>query len=120
NYFEPQIMTPLSNIINRDFIGRNLKEYQNFVFLSDENSGIYVFDNLGNYIKLLPFTSATFFNFHKSELYYLDNSQIVFYDLYSTDSRTVGVSTEDEYLYTLVTDHHLYLISKDYLDIYLR
>lgn len=120
NYFEPQIVATLSNIISDDFIGRNLREYQNFVFLSDENSGIYVFDNLGNYIKLLPFTSASFFNFHKTELYFLNNTQLEFYDLYSAETRSVEIPTDNDYLYALVTEDHLYLISKKYLDIYLR
>lgn len=120
NYFEPQIMTPLSNIINKDFTGRKLKEYQNFLFLSDENTGVYVFDNLGNYIKLLPFTSASFFNFHKTELYFLNNSRLEFYDLYSAETRSVEIPTGNEYLYALVTENYLYLISKKFLDIYLR
>jgi streptogramin lyase len=92
--FDPQALrmvqsTPLDLIIGRsrpDF--RFLRQYQNNVYLVDHTSGIFVFDNLGNYRKKLPFMGLDFITFRGDELVYLSGSQLHFFHLYNFTERT--------------------------------
>lgn len=118
NYFVDDIHTPLNNLVSGNFNGTHLREYQNFVFLADSNKGIYIFDNLGNYIKELPFQGVFSFNFHKNELYFLNESTLTLYDIYSTKTRHFELRTDKKYNFALITDQKLFLLSKSSLDIY--
>jgi len=92
--FDPQALrvvqnTPLDLIIGRsrpDF--RFLRQYQNNVYLVDHTSGIFVFDNLGNYRKKLPFPGLDFITFRGDELAYLSEGQLHFFHLYNLTDRT--------------------------------
>ncbi len=92
--FDPQALrvvqsTPLDLIIGHsrpDF--RFLRQYQNNVYLVDRTSGIFVFDNLGNYRKKLPFTGLDFITFRSDELVYLSQGQLHFFHLYNLTERT--------------------------------
>jgi hypothetical protein len=92
--FDPQALrvvqsTPLDLIIGRsrpDF--RFLRQYQNNVYLVDRTSGIFVFDNLGNYRKKLPFTGLDFITFRGDELAYISGGQLHFFHLYNLTERT--------------------------------
>ena len=84
--------TPLDLIIGRsrpDF--RFIRQYQNNIYLVDRSTGIYVFDNLGNYKKKLPFTGLGAIGFRGDELYYLDAGAIHFYHLYTQAERRVAL-----------------------------
>jgi hypothetical protein len=95
--FDPQALrvvqsTPLDLIIGRsrpDF--RFLRQYQNNLYLVDHTSGIFVFDNLGNYRKKLPFTGLDFIAFRGDELAYLAGGQLHFFHLYNLTERTQPV-----------------------------
>jgi hypothetical protein len=92
--FDPQALrvvqsTPLDLIIGRsrpDF--RFLRQYQNNIYLVDRTSGIFVFDNLGNYRKKLPFFGLDFITFRGDELVYLASGQLHFFHLYNLTERT--------------------------------
>jgi hypothetical protein len=92
--FDPQALrvvqsTPLDLIIGHsrpDF--RFLRQYQNNVYLVDRTSGIFVFDNLGNYRKKLPFTGLDFITFRGDELAYISGGQLHFFHLYNLTERT--------------------------------
>jgi hypothetical protein len=97
--FDPQALrvvqsTPLDLIIGRsrpDF--RFLRQYQNNLYLVDHTSGIFVFDNLGNYRKKLPFTGLDFVAFRGDELAYLAGGQLHFFHLYNLTERTQALPT---------------------------
>ena len=93
--FDPQTLrvvqsTPLDLLIGRgarpDF--RFLRQYQNNVYLVDHASGIFVFDNLGNYRKKLPFSGLDNIAFRGDELVYLSGGVLHFFHLYSLTERT--------------------------------
>ncbi|GAA4006071.1 hypothetical protein GCM10022408_17310 [Hymenobacter fastidiosus] len=87
------LSTPLDLIIGRsrpDF--RFLRQYQNNLYLVDRTSGIFVFDNLGNYRKKLPFTGLTTIGFRGDELYYLTDSTVHFFHLYTFTERTLALA----------------------------
>lgn len=78
--FETTLNTIISNPeSNFTFI----KEYQNQVFLVDKNSGIYVFDNLGNYSKKIS-ANTTKCSFDNNNIIYLEQNEIVSAGIYST------------------------------------
>lgn len=84
------LTTPLDILIGRsrpDF--RFLREYQNNIYLLDHTTGVYVFDNLGNYRKRLPFAGLTSFGFRGDELYYLAPDGVHLFHLYQLTERTL-------------------------------
>jgi len=84
--------TPLDLLIGRsrpDF--RFLRQYQNNTYLVDRSTGVYVFDNLGNYKKKLPFPGLNTVGFRGDELYYLDAGAVHFFHLYTLAERRVAL-----------------------------
>ncbi len=78
-----ELETALNSIIyspNNNFTF--IKEYQNQVFLVDKNSGIYVFDNLGNFSKFIPI-KTTKCEFKNDDLILLVENEIVTIGLYT-------------------------------------
>jgi hypothetical protein len=85
------LSTPLDLLIGRsrpDF--RFLREYQNNLYLVDRVNGIYVFDNLGNYRKKLPFAGLSTVGFRGDELYFLADGAIQVFHLYTFAQRTIA------------------------------
>ncbi|WP_400193632.1 hypothetical protein [Hymenobacter sp. B81] len=88
------IQTPLDLLLGRqkpDF--RFLREYQNNLYLVDRNSDVWVFDNLGNFRKRLPFTGLSTIGFRGDELYYLKDNRLHFFHLYQLQERTQPLPT---------------------------
>ncbi|WP_229733907.1 hypothetical protein [Pontibacter amylolyticus] len=119
-YQKPIIETPLNLILDKArFDVRFIREYQNMVYLLDYNSGIYVFDNLGNYKKKLPFTGVSYISFKGNELYFLKDNALHFFDLYKLQERTLSLPADKNYLSALISNNTLYLFSKEQADVYL-
>ncbi|WP_152981566.1 hypothetical protein [Hymenobacter sp. AT01-02] len=114
------ITTPLDLLIGRsrpDF--RFLREYQNNIYLLDHNNGVYVFDNLGNYRKKLPFTGLTSLGFRGDELYYIAPDGIHFFHLYHLTDRVVPlppVATPLQQI--LLGEQYAYLLTTAGLQVY--
>ena len=86
--------TPLDLIIGHsrpDF--RFIRQYQNTIYLVDRSTGIYVFDNLGNYKKKLPFPGLSTIGFRGDEMYYFDAGAVHFFHLYNLTERRVALPT---------------------------
>lgn len=114
------VETPLNLILDRErFDVRQLREYQNMLYLLDYNNGIYVFDNLGNYKKSIPFKGLAYVGFRGNELYFVQDGQLIFYDLYSSEKQSIALPEKTQYVTVLVGDSQLYLFTKDKADIYL-
>lgn len=110
------IETPLNLILEKErFNVRQLREYQNMVYLLDDN-GIYVFDNLGNYKRKLPTTGVNHINFLNNELYFVQGSTLHFVDLYTSERRTMALPKT--YTTALASNRNLYLFSGRAMDIY--
>lgn len=71
-----------------------IKEYQNQVFLVDENSGIYVFDNLGNFSKFIP-AATTKCTFENNNIIYLEKGEKVIADIYSTQEERITIAKKE-------------------------
>ena len=84
--------TPLDLIIGHsrpDF--RFIRQYQNNTYLVDRSTGVYVFDNLGNYRKKLPFPGLSTVGFRGDELYFLEAGALHFFHLYNLTERRVAL-----------------------------
>ncbi|HNP18028.1 MAG TPA: hypothetical protein PKL31_06310 [Fulvivirga sp.] len=60
-----------------------MREYQNLLFVSDNKTGILVFDNLGNYLKTIKGIGIQYFNFNGDQIHYILNHQLVQQNIYS-------------------------------------
>ncbi|WP_143434920.1 NHL repeat-containing protein [Hymenobacter roseosalivarius] len=112
--------TPLDLIIGRskpDF--RFLRQYQNNLYLVDRNSGIYVFDNLGNYRKKLPFVGLTTVGFRGDELYYLTDGILHFFQLYTLAERAQSLpAVEGGINQVLMGEQFAYLLTPTAVMVY--
>ncbi|WP_310394585.1 hypothetical protein [Hymenobacter sp.] len=114
--------TPLDLIIGRsrpDF--RFLRHYQNNVYLVDRTTGVYVFDNLGNYRKKLPFAGLSTVGFRGDELYYFDAGAFHFFHLYSLAERRVALPAgvvPGEVRQVLVGESYAYIFTAQGVAVY--
>jgi hypothetical protein len=125
--FDPQALrlvqsTPLDLLIGRsrpDF--RFLRQYQNNIYLVDRTSGVFVFDNLGNYRKKLPFTGLDFVTFRGDELAYLSGGQLHFFHLYNLTERTQPLPADLDATtvrQVLLSDQYAYFVTAKGVQIY--
>ncbi len=71
-----------------------IKEYQNQVFLVDENSGIYVFDNLGNFSKFIT-AKTNKINFNNSHFLYVEGNELIIRDIYTDSKEAITIVEQD-------------------------
>lgn len=120
-YPEASRTIPLDLMLNKQqYDIRFVREYQNNVYLVDKLSGIYVFDNLGNYQKKLPFIGLSYVGFRGDELYYLSEEKVHFFHLYTLQERTIDFSSPGAtgpYQQVLIGETNLYLISETELEV---
>ncbi|WP_242923281.1 hypothetical protein [Pontibacter liquoris] len=113
------IETPLNLILDKErFDVRQLREYQNMVYLLDYNGGIFVFDNLGNYKKKLPYKGVSYIGFRNNELYFVQNGALHFLDLYTSEERTLALPAQKPYLAALLSGKQVFLFTSKAADIY--
>ncbi len=104
-----EIETALNTIIdNPDNDFTFIKEYQNQVFLVDKNSGIYVFDNLGNFSKFISAKTSKC-TFEKNIITYLEGGMMVNLDIYSNSEQRSAI-TETEVLGIMRFKSNLYYV----------
>lgn len=63
----------------------HIREYQNLVFISDSNSGILIFDNLGNYLYKIKGVGIEYFSFKNNKLIYCLEEKAYYVDIYSNE-----------------------------------
>ncbi len=68
-----------------------MREYLNYIFILDKEKGIIIFNQLGIKVNQIA-TSTSVFGFYGEELYYIENNELVFYDLYSAEIRKLPLS----------------------------
>ncbi|UII21257.1 hypothetical protein [Fulvivirga ligni] len=119
NYGQFTITTNFDLLLNPDDYDITfIKEYQNLVFMSDYNSGIYIFDNLGNYLRQIPTREVEYFNFQDNSIYYLSGDSLVSTDIYSLKSKNSALPSKAKF--ALSAESNLYLIDDEQIMIYKR
>jgi hypothetical protein len=113
------IETPLNLILEKErFDVKQMREYQNLVYLLDAN-GIFVFDNLGNYKKKLPVTGLKSINFLDNDLYFIQDGKLHFINLYTSEKRTIQLPGQKPYISALVNEGFLYLFTSKGAEVYI-
>lgn len=92
------------------------REYQNFLFLLEKNTGILIFNGIGKQIKKIEGKDIPYFNFLGEELYYRKGDKLIFYDLF--DSSTREETMDPKCLYTLLTDARKYVVYADRIEVW--
>jgi hypothetical protein len=111
--------TSLDLILDPQFYDLNyMREYQNLLFINDRNSGILVFDNLGNYKRTLPYKSVEYFNFLGNYLYFLNGSSLILLDIYSGVEKEVALPEDKKYNFLLISPGTVYFFLQNKVDIY--
>ena len=95
-----------------------MKEYQNKVFVADKNSGILLFDNLGNFIRKYDQPGLDEFNFFKNFIYFIDGNRIMLIDLYDDHRQTITLPSTKNYRHVLIFEDLYYLFNEKGMDIY--
>ncbi|MFN6944524.1 MAG: hypothetical protein ACK4ND_06220 [Cytophagaceae bacterium] len=104
-----EVLTPLDFILNPSKYEMTfIREYQNLLFISDRNSGILVFDNLGNFKTKLPFLNVQYFSFRGDELYFIANDRLTIYNLYSKKEVVLDLPTQFKFNYMLLIKDKAY------------
>jgi hypothetical protein len=93
-----------------------MREYQGFVFVLVEHFGIIVFNTMGKQIRVIENHDITSFNFLGEELYYLQQDKLIFFDLFSAESREIKLPSAATS--ALLTDQRLFLIAGKTIDIF--
>jgi hypothetical protein len=113
--FNPKTSKVISEF-NIDTIGLSkkpqftyLREYQNLIFLLDENSGILIFSNLGKKINHIK-CKVRNFGFYGEELFYLLGDKVILFDLYTEAIREAKV---EQGKFVIITDERIFLIKEN-------
>lgn len=93
-----------------------IREYQNFFFVLEKNTGILIFNGLGKQIKKIEAPKISYFNFLGEELYYVKDDKLIFYDLFDGSTREDKVDPKANF--TLLTDARKYVVYSDRIDVW--
>lgn len=118
-YPDALLKTQLNQILAKsqsDF--RFMREYQNNLYILDRLSGIYVFDNMGTYKKKIPLTGLSYLGFKGEELYFVKENQLVFFNLYTQQTRQINLPSGKTYQQALVGENFYYLFTPAGFDIF--
>jgi hypothetical protein len=111
--------TSLDLILNPSYYDLSfMREYQNLLFVNDKNSGILVFDNLGNYKTKLPYKGLSYFNFLGNNIYFISEGKLIIYDIYTSKQKSILLPGEKTYNYAPLSETKGYLFSSDSIEIY--
>ncbi len=94
----------------------SIREYQNFVFLLDKQSGISIYNSIGLKLKTIKVADITSFHFLGQELYYFNNGKIYFTDLFTMEAREEAI--KGPYHSVLVTDERLIGVKENRIQIF--
>jgi hypothetical protein len=92
-----------------------MREYQGFLFLHEQTTGLLIFNSLGIQIKKIENPKIEYFNFLGEELYYKTKDKLYFFDLFDSNAREETVDADCKYV--LLTDARRFLVYENRLDI---
>ncbi len=96
----------------KDLFIRDMKEYQNRLYLLSDNHVIYIFDNMGNFIKSLENYSDSTLQFVNNYLVSNKDQEFTFINLYDSTKDKKKINDVDPVDKVLITKNFLYLLSR--------
>lgn len=101
----------IRNQFNEKTLFIAMREYQNFLFLLDPETGIHIYNYLGKRLKKIEVKGLTTFNFLGEELYYLHDNKITFIDLFTAETREIKLEQPAQFV--LLTDERFVSLSRN-------
>ncbi len=95
-----------------------MKEYQNKLFIGDINTGVLVFDNLGNYLTKFSINGIEYFNFYEEELYFIKGDNLELINIYSKETRRLPLPPDQPWLFPLLSTNLYYLVSESEMGVF--
>lgn len=92
-----------------------LREYQNMIFLVDQTTGVEIYSIVGKRIHKIEAARLSYIGFLGQELYYLQDGNLRFYDLYTEETHQLPVGNSKQ---ALATDERLILVNADSIEIF--
>jgi hypothetical protein len=108
------VHTSLDLILNSQNYEINfMREYQNLLIINDKISGILIFDNLGNYKKTLPYTQLNYLSILEDEICFLQNNELIFFDLYKLTERKVVLPATEKWRFALQLGNYVVTVGEN-------
>jgi len=115
------LTTPLDLLLDPTIYDLNyIKEYQNMVFVNDKNSGILIFDNMGNYKTKISIKGLSMINFYNDEICFLEDSKVKFINNFTFSERVENLPEIGDYTNFLYSSSRLYLFTEKEITVYKR
>ena len=96
-----------------------IEEYQNKLYLYNSSKEIYVFDNLGNYIRQLGINPDSKVCFNGSELIFVQDLRILALNIYNNEIREIGAfNNTNNTLKVISANNFIYLIYRNKISVY--
>lgn len=106
-------------INNEEWDIKQIEEYQNRLYLYDNNKDIYVLDNYGNYIKKLEIKPDCNFWFSGESIIYVQQKKVFKFDLYNSEIVQIGtIGNTNNLLKVISANNLIYLITKSEIIVY--
>ncbi len=110
---------PLSLILgSADLNIIDIREYQNLVFLNIKNEGVFIFDNQGNFIRLLKQEVNQKLSFWKENLVFLENENMVMMDYQSGLKKEIPIPNAMKNQKILIHQDYVLLYDQNGIRIY--
>ena len=71
-----------------------LKEYQNLLFAVDAVLGIFIFDNLGNYLNKIDISGLSYCSFYGDQVIFYSNDELRFLNLYDGTTQSIALNSK--------------------------
>lgn len=94
-----------------------MREYNHYVFLSDPNKGIFIFDLFGTFIKKLPFKNVKKCIARNHMLVFLQNDKLILFHLQTLQQKTIQLPIINIVDFDF-QQKMLYLLTKNELKLY--
>ncbi len=98
----------------------SLREYQNLIFVSDRNSGVLIFDNMGNYKTKIVQKEISRLGFYNDEIYFQEGGAVKFINIYTYVERFEKLPESSGFQFVLYTKSYLYLVRELSVEVYRR
>ena len=113
------LSTPFDLLLDPDDyrIG-TIREYQNKVYISDYREGIFVFDNLGNYLSKIPGRGVEYFSFWDQTLHFVRDNLLTSIALYNDSHSPTSLPAARQWQFAVRYENRLYLVSDSEIRVY--
>ena len=94
-----------------------MTEYNNFIYLSDPQSGIYSFDQYANFYSIIPLNIAGGFQVYSDQFFYLENNEVMIFDLQQQQVQLTHLPVQNVKQFRFEANR-LFVLTADGLSVY--